>query len=806
MKTDVTFMKTYLRLFPFRNRNSALMTMILSHLVILLVPLAMGVFLYAKAEDSLEIGANRSNVAMLEQLKLSLDSKLTEVDNLMTQVALNPKLDYLLKIPSDADAADKYLFIDFMRDSLSRYRSLTSDFILDYYVYFANGDTVVKPDLVTDSRTFYRLFYSYENMTYDMWRSSLTGVNPGKFVPAAALLRGTETRSAEQEEELDVVTYIQSLPITSTTGILGSFVVLIDQSRVESMFAQLETANQSAIYVIDDEGNIVMGTHDRPLPPELLERVRGSAEPFGYQLAGVDQMVSVAASQKPGWKYVSVTPKDVFMKQVNQIQTWAMGLFAICMAAGLLAVYAAAYRNYSPLKQTINAIVRGKQLSGRPASNEYDFIRQTIEGAFHEENNLRGLLAQQTPVIRANYLSRLIRGYAEGSGTLGRERSLRFMDISFASDRFAVIIVHIEEMSRFAAEPSEEEWALARFIISNVGVDLARERQEGFAVELERDRLAFLINFRAVQSDGAVSANELRQIGESLHRIIAERFKVDITVAVGGVHQGEQRIGDSYAEALAALDYRIIKGRNAVIQFQDVADVKQHYYYPLEIEVQLVNFVRSGDSGNALTLLDKIYSINFDSSHISPELGKCLFFNITSTFLKILNSTNAVRDERFGSDFDPIKAVFGNSTAEEMHRMTKELYGSLARSFKAERTDHGHQLLQEIIRLIDAGLDDPNLGLAMIADRLRMTPQYISTVFKKNSGQNVLDYITRKRIDHAKRLLTENRELTVAQVAETVGYTTQVVFIRAFKKLEGIPPGKYRELMLAGAEAEASEA
>jgi YesN/AraC family two-component response regulator len=100
-----------------------------------------------------------------------------------------------------------------------------------------------------------------------------------------------------------------------------------------------------------------------------------------------------------------------------------------------------------------------------------------------------------------------------------------------------------------------------------------------------------------------------------------------------------------------------------------------------------------------------------------------------------------------------------------------------------------------MVALVDRSLGDPNLGLAMIADRFRMTPQYVSTFFKKNQGQNLLDYMTRKRIDTAKGLM-DNKDLTIAQIAQMVGYNNDVVFIRAFKKLEGVTPGKYRETIV----------
>ncbi|WP_409341703.1 helix-turn-helix domain-containing protein [Paenibacillus sp. MBLB4367] len=791
----MTYVKMPLRWLQIGSRKSVLMTMILSNLFILLIPLAMGLFLYTKVEQSLERSANRSNTAMLEQLKLSLDNKLAEVDILMRQVTLDTKLDYMLKIPADAHSADKFQFVEFMQNKMSRYRSMISSFIFDYYVYFSASDTIVSSNMLTDSRTFYNNSYMFKDMSYDDWKQKLlASPHMMTYLPVTELTRGHEASANIDYIPKDVVTYAQSLPIRSQTDILGNFVVLIDVSQIKEMFAQLETASHSAIYIIDNTGRTIMGTGASPLPADLLKQVGAGEMTFDYKLDGINQMVSVTSSQKAGWKYVSVTPNDVFMQQVNLIQKWAIGLLLLCLIAGLLAVYAGAYRNYSPLKKTVNAIMRGKEMNGLPASNEYEFIRQTIEGSLHEEKNLRNMLAQQTPVLRSNYLSRLVRGYMDVDAFETGGQALGFMDISFISDRFVVLLVKIEDIRRFSENETEQQWALARFIIQNIGVDLIGPRHKGFAVELDRDRLAFLVNVDPASSEQADA--DVRKIAESLNGVIPDRFKLDITVAAGGVHEGGKAIRDSYPEALAALEYRLIKGKNAVIHFQDIAGAEQHYYYPLESEIQLINFVRSGDAESVDKLLDKIYSMNFDSTHITPELGKCLFFNVTSTFLKIVNATNMNPNEVLGTDFDPLKAVFSYPTAEGMHAKTKELFGTLTRSFKVERSDHSTLLLQEIVALLDGSLDDPNLGLALVAERFRMTPQYISTFFKKNQGQNLLDYITRKRIDKAKRLM-ENKELTNAHIAQMVGYTNDVVFIRAFKKLEGITPGKYRETVMA---------
>lgn len=769
------------------SRKSALSTIIASNLFILLVPLAMGLFLYGKVEQSLEKSTTRTNVAMLEQLKLSLDNKISEVDTLMRQVVFDPKLDYMLKIPVGANDVDKYEFIQFMRDKMSKYHSMTSNFILDYYVFFANSDTIVKSDLVTDSRTFYTIYYPYRNLSYDSWRQLLDKEHKMSYLPLASLSEDTDQAPKQ------VITYMQSLPVQSQSQNLGSFIVLIDGNHVKELFAQMESASHSSVYIIDNAGNTIMSNSELAFPSELLTRIQESNGPFDYRLGNVDQVVSSTSSQKAGWKYVSIMPNDVFMQQVNQIQRWSLGLFILCLICGLVAVCIGAYRTYKPLKRTVNAIMRGKEMIRRPSANEYEFIRQTVEGSIHEEKNLRSTLAQQVPFIRANYLSRLLNGYMDVQLSDEDRDSLQFMNLAFISDSFTVLLVKIEDV-HFSEEIDEQQWAHARFIVSNVGTDLIGVHHKGFHVELDRDRIAFLVNLSTERKHTAEST--IREITESLLSIISQRFQIDITIAVGGIHSGPKAIRDSYPEALAALEYRLILGKHTTINFQDILEVKHHYYYPLEIEIQLTNFVRSGDTDNVKKLLDKIYSMNFDSGYISPELGKALFFNVTSTLLKIVNSTNTNQVEVLGADFDPIKEVFSYPTAQGMYSKTKDLFELLTRSFNTDRTDHSTQRLEEIIGLVHDHLGDPSLGVAQIAESIQMTPQYLSTFFKKHHGQNLLDYITHKRMQQAK-LLMKNKELTIVQIAQKTGYNNDAVFIRAFKKLEGVTPGKYREAMFA---------
>ncbi len=781
-------MKSIMSLLPkFRKRSLSrvLSAMIVSNLILLLIPVTMGLFLYTKVQDVLEGNAKRSNSAMLEQLRLSVDNKLKEMDILAKQIAFNPKLATLLSSSGTTDE-ESYRQVEFVRDYLNRYQSFASGFMKDFYIHLQAGDLILKPGMRTDARTFYEKYYSYETMDYETWHTNvLEGYHSLAFLPSATLWQDPVNRASPTK----VITYLQSLPIYEVTETRGSLVILINEQEVQEMFKQLELANDSTIFIVDRYNQIIASTDPSvSLTEEMAKKLTSASGLFDYEWDGTDSIISYTASKQAEWHYVSIMPKDLFMQRVESMKHIALLVLVIALVCGGATACWMAYRHYSPVKRMVDAIIQSKPNDHRKTGNEYEFITESIEGTLLEERHLRNRLLQQAPVIQSNFLSRLIRGYVDLDQE-SLDSQMDFMNIQFLSDSFAVFIVQAEDIAGYAKEATEAKWTHVRFIISNVGTDIIQARHLGYAVELERDRIAFLCNFDPALEEE--HSKDLHDMLEQLLAIMHERFKISLTIAASDIHRGTSQIGHAYLEAMAAFDYRMFRGQNAIIHFGEIQDATPHYYYPIEFEVQLVNHVKSGDADNVAKLLDNIYEMNFNTAKMTLELGLCLFFNIISTFLKITNTTNSDLDALLGPNIDPIKNLFNCKTVEDMHRETKRLYALLTASFQTSQTDHSKQLLQDIMDMIDLHNRDQNLGLVMIADHFGMTPQYVSSFFKKASNQNLTDYITRARIELAKTYMGES-DYTNAQLAQMVGYTNDVVFIRAFKKLEGVTPGKYR--------------
>lgn len=98
-------------------------------------------------------------------------------------------------------------------------------------------------------------------------------------------------------------------------------------------------------------------------------------------------------------------------------------------------------------------------------------------------------------------------------------------------------------------------------------------------------------------------------------------------------------------------------------------------------------------------------------------------------------------------------------------------------------------LLRAAIQHIEHHYSEP-LHRENISAELRCNPTYLSSLFTRNLGIGLREYITQFRVERAKVLLLTGR-FTAAEVAYTVGFEDQSHFGRAFKKLTGTTPARF---------------
>lgn len=91
--------------------------------------------------------------------------------------------------------------------------------------------------------------------------------------------------------------------------------------------------------------------------------------------------------------------------------------------------------------------------------------------------------------------------------------------------------------------------------------------------------------------------------------------------------------------------------------------------------------------------------------------------------------------------------------------------------------------------------DNYNTGISLesVSSHIGFNPAYFSSLFKKETGKNFMEYVMELRIQHAKQYLIQT-EYTIDDIAREVGYTDLKYFSKLFKKLTGLSPSEFRKL------------
>ena len=140
----------------------------------------------------------------------------------------------------------------------------------------------------------------------------------------------------------------------------------------------------------------------------------------------------------------------------------------------------------------------------------------------------------------------------------------------------------------------------------------------------------------------------------------------------------------------------------------------------------------------------------------------------------------------------------------EMETLTELLRGLLRKRSEVKKrylsnedspADFGSEEEAFIIRfnkIVSEHLGDPDLDQQLICRELGVSRALLYNKMKAIAGTGAKEYITRIRIEKAKKLM-ENPSLSIADIAEMTGFTSQSYFSTAFKSQTGLTPSQYRQ-------------
>lgn len=122
-----------------------------------------------------------------------------------------------------------------------------------------------------------------------------------------------------------------------------------------------------------------------------------------------------------------------------------------------------------------------------------------------------------------------------------------------------------------------------------------------------------------------------------------------------------------------------------------------------------------------------------------------------------------------------------------LYKLLTELYINRVEE-NNDNSDIG--IINPVVQYINNNFKE-DIELETLANIVNVTPQYLCKVFKKKLSMRPFEYITRCRIQEAKKLLTSS-DMTIKDIAILVGYRNNSYFCAIFKKYELLSPSEFR--------------
>jgi YesN/AraC family two-component response regulator len=135
--------------------------------------------------------------------------------------------------------------------------------------------------------------------------------------------------------------------------------------------------------------------------------------------------------------------------------------------------------------------------------------------------------------------------------------------------------------------------------------------------------------------------------------------------------------------------------------------------------------------------------------------------------------------------------LFHKNLVDIEHTLISDIIVPMSEKMKSRTNEQFKQVSEQIKKMIQNKFQE-DISLDTISEELNYNPNYISSIFKKETGITFSDYLIEFRLNKAKEWLVET-DLTVKKIAENLQYGNSQNFIRSFKKRESVTPGQYRK-------------
>lgn len=545
------------------------------------------------------------------------------------------------------------------------------------------------------------------------------------------------------------------------------FIAMLDAQK---LFQASYSNTGHPFFILDADGEALYSTSSAP----LLEALPTLSQPSSYfEKNGYYFFYGKGA--ETGFTYISAVPIKSISSQLLKLNLVLLTLLLVTILISISTSVLFSLKLNHPVRKMLELMQQRRlEPDGLPPSQirEFDLIGDEMSHMMKVNRDIAQDLAKKTQLVRnyiyTNKLRNIPMNLSELTELVQTEKPVRFVltRITFKS-----------EGSGFDRSQA------ARFIKECIDCVWLESGRESVTFQIEKDLVLSLLFIEESQTDIRATLEQLKQM------LDVDRELFFPTIAVSDVFPPSADFTQAYDSVCDLLKERKLNDEAQIIVSKRTshAAIKSARLTALQ-EEEFHTRLMTGSEEAMLAWISRILAdLNKKGAYIEQYL---LFAAEVSDLLEksLARFHPASPGEAQRPSLDRLNDFYSVEQYEEWFR---QLLGPALRQIRLKSGDQD-PVIQFVMEHLEANLHD-DITLDLLADKLNLTPGYLSTLFKSKTGQNFSDTLNNLRVQHAKRMLRQP-EYKIKDVAAQVGYQNVNSFIRMFKRYSGITPGEYRRI------------
>ncbi|CDZ25125.1 two component system response regulator [[Clostridium] cellulosi] len=316
--------------------------------------------------------------------------------------------------------------------------------------------------------------------------------------------------------------------------------------------------------------------------------------------------------------------------------------------------------------------------------------------------------------------------------------------------------------------------------------DAIKENCKGIVGPVMINRITTFVPCNA-ETDEYTQRIEALKIGTKIYnKLKSIDSGIDYYIGIGKCYPSLRDANKSYEESLIAIDYM---DEGGVVHINDIPmerDIQRSYKQ--DIEQNLVKKIILGETEECVAAFEHIFCRLIEQDRGNIDKLKLNLLELVAAIWRIskdynLNSDNAVFADCL-SEYMSINNINLIRTwmIDNIRRTSDEMARAKKNNFSC--------IVKRAIEYLTQNYNKA-ITLEYMSRELNISPTYFSKIFKEETGYTFIDYLTKLRIEQAKKLIA-NSNYGNKEICDFVGYSDPNYFSRVFKKIVGVTPTEYR--------------